>query len=398
MKRLAFLLFIFFLAPGPGVPSLWGANLSPAARITLLTASPGEELYSVFGHSALRVSDPVAGIDEVYNYGTFDFDTPFFYYRFTRGQLYYKLSVTSMQRFMLEYQYEGRAVYEQVLNLTQREKQRIYDFLQINRLPENQYYWYDFFYDNCATRIRDLVDDHLDLDWGEDPFPMEQRSFRDMLKPYLVNMPWNGFGIDIALGLPSDQLADPWHYMFLPDEMFIAFAQARHSDGRPLVDGYQVVLEETLVVSPPGPFSPGLVWWLLLIVGLASFARRQWSLWFDRIYFSLLGVIGLIVFFLWFLSEHHATNNNMNILWALPTHLYFIFKLRNGYAEGLARYYFRIVFIINAALLVLWPWLPQDFHAAFFPMILLAAIKAFSYGFDAPALRKKLARRVGIEP
>lgn len=377
MKKICFSLFLllaFIVQQGKAV------QLSPDARIFLLTATPGDELYSVFGHSAIRVTDPFYGLDEVYNYGTFDFDTPNFYLKFVRGQLFYKLSVVPHEYFLLEYRYEGRGISEQVLNLSQKEKQDIYDFLQVNRQPGNEYYLYDFFYDNCATRIRDIVEIHLAPDWGDDPVPDYRRSFRDMLKPYLAYKPWARFGIDLVLGVPSDRKATPWHYMFLPDEMFLAFAQARHENGRPLVDRYSLVLEQTFTPEKPSFFTPVFAAWLLLLLGVLSLFKIRIARVFDKIYFSLLGIIGLVIMSLWFLSDHTATNANMNLLWALPTHLYFIFKGNMIYPIGIPRHYFKIVFLLNLALLIFWPILPQALHPAFIPLILLSAIKAFLYG------------------
>ncbi|MFO7978949.1 MAG: DUF4105 domain-containing protein [Bacteroidales bacterium] len=365
------------------------AALSHAAQMSLLTASPGQELYSVFGHSALRVVDPVTGKDEVYNYGTFDFDTPFFYYKFARGQLLYKLAVTTYDRFIWEYQHEGRAMYEQTLYLPREQMLEIYAFLQTNRLPENRYYAYDFFYDNCSTRLRDLIEEFVNPDWGHDPYPDREVTFRDMLKPYVNRLPWSRFGTDLALGLPADKVVSPWHAMFLPDEMFIAFSQARHPDGSALVEQVDVVLEETIGSVSESRFTPVLIGWMIFLVGLATMWRRRWSLWFDRFLFVSLGVMGLVIFFLWFISEHHATNNNMNILWALPTHLYFILKTGLGKTTGFPRIYFRMIAVINFVLLALWLWIPQGFHPAFFPLILLAGFKAFTYGFNFRSLKRK---------
>jgi len=368
-------------------------ELSPRTRISLLTATPGGELYSVFGHSALRVVDPETGLDEVYNYGTFDFDTPNFYMQFIRGKLMYKLSVVPFEYFLLEYRYEGRGVSEQVLNLTQEEKQRIYDFLLVNRQPGNEYYLYDFFFDNCATRIRDIVDVYLEPDWGEDPFPEYKRSFRDMLKPYLMNKPWARFGIDLVLGQPSDRRATPWNYMFLPDEMFLAFAQARHDNGRPLVERYTLVLEETYVAPKPSFFSPFVAGWILFALGMLSLVKIRIARVFDKFFFSILGITGLVILFLWFVSDHKATNTNLNLLWALPTHLYFIFKGNMIYPIGIPRHYFKIVFFLHMVMILFWPLMPQAAHPAFLPVILLSAVKAFLYGHGDAWKRIPLLRR-----
>ena len=361
-------------------------RIGPDTKVSLLTASPGEELYSVFGHSALRVYDPVTGLDEVYNYGTFDFNTPNFYLKFTRGQLLYQLTVTTFDTFLAEYRYEGRAVYEQTLTLSPAEVDRLYRFLSINRMPENKSYLYDFFFDNCATRIRDVINAHVDILWAEDPFPGPPRTFRDMLQPYVAYTPWAAFGIDLALGLPADAIADPWDYMFLPDEMFMAFAHARRADGRPLVEGFREVLSESLVRVGPSFLSPQLVMWLVFLIGALSLYSRKFSRGFDLVYFSLLGVGGLVVFFLWFLSDHGATKNNLVMLWMLPTHLYFIFRVYQA-EKSFPYRYFQIVFVLNLMMVFLWRILPQGFHPAFFPLVLTAAIKSFFIGFRIEGIR-----------
>ena len=371
----------------------WSSDrITPLTRVSMLTASPGEELYSVFGHSALRVHDPVTMLDEVYNYGTFDFNTPNFYLKFIRGQLLYQLTVTTFETFLAEYHYEGRAVYEQMLALEPGEVQSLYQFLQVNRMPENRDYLYDFFFDNCATRIRDVIDAHVEVEWDPDPFPGPPRSFRDMLQPYVAGTPWAAFGIDLALGLPADEITDPWDYMFLPDEMFVAFAQARRADGRPLVESFLQVLPETIQHGDPSFMNPARIMWILFLLGVLSLFNKRISKGFDLVYFSLLGVGGLVVFFLWFFSDHAATKNNLVLLWMLPTHLYFIFRAYSaGRYRKMAALYFKAVFVLNLAFLFLWWVLPQGFHPAFFPLILTAALKASFIGFmpeGLPALRR----------
>ncbi|MEE4178154.1 MAG: DUF4105 domain-containing protein [Bacteroides sp.] len=392
MKKISLLLLVGLLF-SPVLLSAAQGELSPSARISLLTATPGDELYSVFGHSALRVRDPETGLDEVYNYGTFDFDTPNFYLKFLRGKLFYKLSVVPHEYFLLEYRYEGRGISEQILNLSQEETRRIYDFLQVNRQPGNEYYLYDFFYDNCATRIRDIVENQLEPDWGEDPVPEYSRSFRDMLKPFLVNKPWALFGVDLVLGLPSDREATPWHYMFLPDEMFLAFSQARHANGRPLIEQYALVLEQTFSPGKSHWLTPLVAAWMVFLLGILSLLKVRIARVFDKIFFTILGLVGLVILFLWFLSDHTATNANLNLLWALPTHLYFIFKGNMIYPIGIPRYYFKVVFFLNLFLLLFWPLLPQGFHPAFLPLILLSAVKVFLYGYGDAWKRLPFMRR-----
>ncbi len=360
-------------------------RLSDQATISLLTASPGSELYSVFGHSALWVYDPVNQIDEVYNWGTFDFDTPNFYVLFVRGQLMYMLTISSLQSFLYSYMIDGRSVESLELNLLYDEKLRIYDYLQINRQPENIHYLYDFFYDNCATRIRDLIDNELHVDWGPDPYPQSARTFRQMLKPYVNHIPWIAFGIDVLLGLPSDRTASPWHYMFLPDEMDIAFQQARHQDGRLLVTSYEELLPYNLEHQGSFLLTPTFIFWLLLLVGCLSMLKPKIARVFDKIFFSLLGLSGLLLILLWLFSDHIAVSYNLNLLWAIPTHIYFIFRVNSADPQDkrlrLSKIYFRIVFFTGILLLVSWPFNPQGYHPAFFPIIILMSVISWKYAF-----------------
>lgn len=152
MKALAIFLFL--------IPGILPAQqrLSDQAEISVMTFGPSQQvLYTAFGHSAFRVYDPVLGIDEAYNYGVFDFDQPNFYLNFARGNLMYRLDVSDYKEFEYVYVYFNRSVRQQTLNLTQGQKQRLYAFLQWNALPENQFYRYDYFYDNCATKMPNIL-------------------------------------------------------------------------------------------------------------------------------------------------------------------------------------------------------------------------------------------------
>lgn len=400
-------LTLFFVCSAFAQPTL-SRTLSAQSEITLLTASPGDELYSVFGHSALRVVDPENNIDLVFNYGTFDFNTPNFYVKFARGKLLYKLSVAPMEYFLAEYKFDGRAIYEQLLNLNLRERQAVYDFLLINQLPENAYYQYDFFYDNCATRIRDLIDEIVEPIWfdypGVLPEAMEKlrslldyqfhyqpdfhthRTLRQMLQPLLTEMPWSTFGIDLALGLPADKVATPWDFMYLPDEMLIAFALASLPDGSPLVAEHRVLLAKTVVPSPAGFITPNMVFWFVFLLALLSFVSKTTSRVFDKTFFTVLGITGVVVLILWFFTDHITTKGNLNLLWAIPTHLYFIWVAGYGVPRLSVRFYFRAVAALSVLMLVAWNWIPQGFNSAFFPVVCTVLVKSLPYAFEIPQL------------
>lgn len=358
-------------------------NLSNEAEISVITCGPWHgELYAAFGHSAFRVYDPQNNIDEAYNYGVFNFNQPNFYLNFARGYLYYKLGVYHYQDFKNDYIYYNRYVHEQVLNLSPEQRQRVYDFLQWNARPENQYYRYDYFYDNCATKIRDVIvtvfkdSVHFDGSYITDP-----QSFRDLTDQYLVPHPWGDLGIDICLGLPMDKVASPYEHMFLPDYIESGFDHAtiRQAGGIvPIVKEKRIVYEsrpENFSHSFPHPlyvFTAFLV--LAIVLSVVDFRRKKLSNWFDVLLFGLTGMIGWLLLFLWTATDHQAAARNLNILWALPTHLIAAIAIATN-RSWLKKYFlFTSVFVV--LVLIAWPFLPQELNLSLIPVVLTLCVRA----------------------
>ena len=215
------LLYTPFCSLYPQSNSIVFPPLTQDAEISLITGEPGKELYTKFGHSAIRVHDPANGIDLVYNYGTFNFNAPGFYPKFLRGKLNYFLDVYEFKRMMLTYKYYNQSLYEQVIELTYDEKKAIYNFINTNYLPANKYYLYDFFFDNCSSRIKDVFQDILGPKLiFEDHDIKTNKTFRQLLDEFLNKSPWIDFGIDLTLGLPTDATATSEEYMFLPYKLY----------------------------------------------------------------------------------------------------------------------------------------------------------------------------------
>src|SRR5690606_2535948 len=304
-------------------------SLSPDATISVITCGPWKgELYSAFGHNALRVFDPQQQINEAYNYGVFDFDQPNFYLNFTRGYLYYQLAVWDYQRFASSYIYENRFIHEQVLNLTPDQKQKVYDFLQWNALPENKDYRYDYFYDNCATRIRDVfVNVFKDSVVFDGSYVETDYTIRELTDLYLTHQPWGDLGIDICLGLPMDKVADPHEYMFLPDYIESGFDHAtiyQNGEYVPLVKSKNIVYESRDEDLPGGLPHPLLVFSVLAVavaaISVYDLRRKKATTWLDIALFGISGAIGLLLLILWAFTDHQAAARNLNLLWAVPTH------------------------------------------------------------------------------
>ena len=358
-------------------------KLSSEAQISVITFGPWQgEVYSAFGHSAIRIFDPQLQIDEAYNYGVFDYDQPNFYLNFSKGYLYYQLGVFDYQSMANAYIYYNRYIHEQVLNLTPPQKQKVYDYLQWNALPENQYYRYDYFYDNCATKIRDVFatvfKDSVVFDGS---YVQTDYTIRELTDLYLVHQPWGDLGIDICLGIPMDKVADPYEYMFLPDYIESGFDHAymhRGGDRFPLV-ARKINAYESREEDPPKGLPHPLLVFSIVAAGVALISfydirRRGLSNWLDISLFGTAGLIGFLLLTLWLFTDHRAAAWNMNLLWALPTHLWVVFTL-TSYREA-TRKYFLTTAILCLVLLLCWNFLPQKLNYSLIPVVLALGIRA----------------------
>ena len=241
-------------------------GLSDSATASLLTMLPGREVYSLFGHSALRVRDDAAGVDRTYNFGTFSFDQPYFVLRFLRGSLDYSLTTAPFDLLLGDYVAQERPVIEQTLDVGPDVVRALYDRLETNALPANRDYRYDFFWDNCSTRLLDALDSalvasgHARLQLPETDSP---QTFRRLLAPYLVGTPTVELGLNLALGAPGDRLATAREETFLPLRLADQLDRARLAD-RPLVARRDTLFEVpgSGLPEPAFPF-PLVAGWVL---------------------------------------------------------------------------------------------------------------------------------------
>lgn len=359
-------------------------SLSENASISLWTISPGNELYSAFGHSAIRVQDPINNFDRLYNYGTFDFNEPGFYVKFTRGQLDYFLSAYPTKYGIPGYIEEKRAVIEQILHLTPEMKNAIYAFLEWNYLPENRTYRYDFFFDNCATRIRDVFENILGrkLQWNLNQ--ERDLTFRDYLDLYLGNFPFSHYGMNLGLGAKADRVATPRQAMFLPDFVYAGFANATVTIGERSVP--LVAQTDTLLWfaeanrAKASPSWPAIILWMLFIfvaiLTFVQFRSNKCKFRLDIPLFGIVGLLGVLIVFLWFFTDHKVTQNNWNILWAWPTHLLIAFSLLFRRRPPSLNWYFVLNALVMLLVLAGWSLWPQELQWASFPLILTLAVRS----------------------
>ena len=308
--------------------------LSEAAKVSILTMGPGDNLYDKFGHSAFRIEDPTRGFDAVYNYGVYDFDTPNFYTKFAQGKLLYKLEGVNSQPFIDHYIAQNRWIKQQELDLSYSEKQELFTFLNNNLKPENKYYKYDFFYDNCATKIRDVLVNVLgdDIIYTAD-FTSEDKTFRELIQQNVHWNTWGSVGMDVAIGAVTDKKATTWQYQFLPDYVFLATATAdlKQNNGiQPLVANTETIYEATKKPPTSDFLTSPLFIFILLALAIIGYTYRDAkrhvrSRALDVLIFGVTGCIGVILCLLWFATDHSATANNYNLLWAFPFNLLIAF-------------------------------------------------------------------------
>ena len=216
--------------------------LSNNAEISVLTVASGKQLNDAFGHNAFRIKDTSNNLDIIFDYGRFDFNTPNFYLNFARGHLNYAIGQSTFNRFLRVYMRQNRTIKAQVLNLSKTQKQKLYDFLIDNNKPKNRSYAYDFFFDNCATKIKDVLNNTLNQNIVfENPADFEPKTFRTLINSKLNRNSWESLGIDIALGSVIDIKATPEEHMFLPENIYRFFEVATINNTKPLVKEQQVI-------------------------------------------------------------------------------------------------------------------------------------------------------------
>jgi len=345
-------------------------------RISLLTCGPGEELYSTFGHTAIRVVDSSYNLDLVFNYGTFDDSDPYFYFKFTRGIMRYALSAYNFSDFMQEYIADKRSVTEQTLDLNCSEKKHLFDALKDNGKEENRYYNYQFYIDNCTTRAKDIISRNTnDTIFFKNILPVKAPTFRELINNYLDsgNQYWNKFGIDLLLGSNLDKQATNEQAMFLPDYLMKGFDSAFLHEHK-LVSKKQIILNAGKNSKDNTWLSPLIIFSIFALLFLSlSFSKNELAQkilrWGDMIFFFLTGLLGFTIAFVWLARVDAVCRNNLNILWALPTNAVMAFLTNRK--QIWARNYFRAVAFIAFILLIGWAWLPQQLNIAFAPLLII---------------------------
>ena len=298
-------------------------SLSEEARISLITCTPGEELYARYGHTALRICDPVNDLDIAFNYGVFDFNTDHFYWKFVRGETWYELGATPMWWFMREYEEEQRPVYEQTLQLTPAQRTAIWEALLVNYQRSHRKYLYNFVFDNCATRPYLLIANTLGDSITSDYVGYTGQTYRRFIRHYTGRWTWANAGINLLFGPKADQPMNSDQRLFLPEELMLYMEQAHMSNGAPLVAESHIA---PFVIAATPWFASwlfGLVLYFILValISLRDRQHRQWSKWLEITVAIPYGLLLLLVAFLTFFSCHPLVGFGWRLLIIPLTHL-----------------------------------------------------------------------------
>lgn len=356
-------------------------NLSSSAEVTVITVGPGTYLNDAFGHNAIRIKDDSLKLDIAFNYGVYDFQAPNFYSKFAQGKLNYLIGADYFKDFLRQYSSQNRTVREQVLNLNVEEKQRMYDFLVDNYKPENRYYLYDYFYDNCATKIRDVTQEITQKDIQfNNPEGFETKSFRELIHDHVDRNSWGSFGIDLALGSVIDREATAYQHMYLPEYIYRFFDTATYENGESLVTLSRTLYEKKdEEVSTAFIYSPlfvfGLIALMILWVTFSDLKKNKRTIWLDLILFGFTSLIGLFLLALWFGTDHSAAAFNYNLLWAFPLNIIVLFQLFKKSIKGWVIKYLKLLVILMVLLTLHWLIGVQVFAIGLIPLLLALAIR-----------------------
>jgi Domain of unknown function (DUF4105) len=347
-KKNYFLFFILLFATfvSAAAQPMGFVRLSPQAKVSLITIGAGgldDELYTTFGHTVLRVADPMQGIDRLYNYGTFDFRTEGFYLKFIKGTLPYTLSINNFQQTLDYYANRAnRSVVEQMLDLSPLQKQRVFGLLEENYLPQNREYQYKFFYDNCASRPKDILlkacGDSLVL--PTDQVLGGQKSFRQWMNSHLEGRYLERSAMNLAIGHPADEIATLQGAMYLPENVYTVVKNTHLKSGKPLVLGE---IKHYTAVDLGVSDSLTMVYVALIILFVAlmllSYFRKH-PLWLDKTMWMLNGIAGLILLLLWVATNHGVTNQNIGLFCCMPLNVAMAWFVGKPQYASWMRYYY----------------------------------------------------------
>jgi len=359
-------------------------------RISIITCTPGTDIYAKFGHTAIRVVDYTLGKDAAFNYGCFNYNSDNFIYKFILGQTDYLLECEDFEYMKYRYSYMGTGMSEQVLNLSKEEANILLELLLVNLQPENQEYRYQWLYDNCTERARDMIEKAIQgkIEYKRQPTDI---TVRQMLRQCLKDVKWAEFGIDMILGQEIDMPVDKRIQMFIPDfyraEADEAVIIRTNRTTTPLVAEKNLILKETNVFEPTNYFlSPMFFGYMLALISVLLFVtyeirKKQSVVAFDIVLHIAQGLSGIIVAFLYFFSEHSAVDSNWLVIILNPLPLFYAGWLLFCSVKKKSNPLAYVNLAVLACFIVIMFVSKQSFNPAMYLVVLALFIRAISQSY-----------------
>lgn len=353
-------------------------NIPNNTQISVLTIGPGNNLNDAFGHSGIRLKTSYSDI--VYDFGRYNFEDPNFYLNFARGKLNYLQGKANYDNLVNFYKQQNRSIKEQILNLSAEEKQSVYTFLETNYAKNQGAYLYDFFYDNCATKIRDVIENATNgnIDY-QLPDNYEDKTFRTLIQDELHPNTWGSLGIDIALGAIIDRTATPREHMFLPKNIHAFYSEATINN-RQLVSNSKTIINSdtkfkngTFLLSPI--FVLSLIAILIIYITFNDHKKQRRTKGLDACIQLILGVIGILLTLLWFGTDHTATGYNYNLLWAFPLSLVMVIQAYKAKPKKWFIGYIKFCVLMLCLLVVHWISGVQQFAPTLIPLLIALFVR-----------------------
>ncbi len=382
MKKSILFVFLFVCIINSNAQQI---TFSDSAIVSLITCSPGDEVYSKFGHTAIRINDILSDNDVVFNYGIFSFETKNFYYKFIKGETDYQLGLYDTKLFLPEYAARNSLVEEQVLNLSADEKKKLINYLLTNYEFQNRVYRYNFVFDNCSTRPRDKImaalNGHLKYQTVA-----QSNTFRQWVGLYVGPDSWLKFGIDIIFGKDADKIATQNESMFLPEILMFEMQSAQiisiNGDIRKFVTKKNILVEKREEKDQIKTWykKPIIISFILLLIGIIitlwDIKRHRHNKEFDTLILLITGLAGVIVFYMMVFSTHPLVKHNLNLLWLNPLNLIVAILIWiKPYRKNLFYYEILNITLLITALIV-FALSTQVFNVASFPLIVLLLIRS----------------------
>ena len=348
-------------------------------KISILSIGEGQSLADAFGHTGIRIIDKKTNSDVVFNFGIYDYNAPNFYSNFVKGRPVYKLGVQNYISFINNYIKQDRYIIEHVINLDKKATQKIINLLVKNLEDPN--YIYDYLRDNCSTRVADLFIKQTEQPQNTKIDILTENSYRKLIHSKINENSWGALGIDLCLGAIMDRKISIKETLFLPEKLMQYLDSLIEKDSKSITKNIIFSPQSSLLYNEnlPNPLLiNSLLSVLLIFITFLNFKKSIWKKWIDILIYFSSGTLGLLVIYLWFFSNHFASAQNFNFLWAFPFNLIMVYVLLRENPPNWAVNFIKLNIILLVLLFIHWATGVQKYNITLLP-IFIALLVRYSY-------------------